>query len=859
MTTVSEALAIGLRHHQAGRLPAAEQVYRQILDAEPSQVDALHLLGVLASQMGKHATAVEYIRRAIALAGTEAPFHNNLGTALQALGRLDEAVASYRRSLELRPDYADAHYNLGTALQAQGQLDEAAACYRRALELQPGSAAAHYNLGNVFRKQGKPDEAVGCYRRALELRPDHADAHYKLGTVLQARGKPDEAVACYRQALQLKPGDAVAHNNLGTTLQAQGQLDEAAACYRRALELNPGYAAALNNLGTTLQAQGQLGAAVACYRRALELQPSDAVALSNLGNAYQVQGQLDEAVACYRRALEIKPDYIDALSNLGNALHSRKQLDEAVVCLRRAVALKPDHVDALNNLGNALQVQGHLDEAVACYRRALRVKPDFAAAHYNLGNASQEQGKLDEAIASFGRALALKPDYVDALNNLGNALQAQGQLDEAVACYHRALALKPDLAAGHSNLLFTLQYRADATLSGLAQAHAEYERQHATPLRAAWRPHENVRDPHRRLRLGFVSPDFHRHPVAFFLIRAVENLDRGQCDVACYNDRLMQDDLTARFRGAATTWRDVAGWSDNELAEAIIADRIDILFDLAGHTAGNRLLAFARKPAPIQITWIGYEGTTGLGAIDYILADRYTIPPGQEAGYRERVLRMPDGYVCYDPPATAPEVGSLPAAQTGSICFGSFNRLAKITPQVVAVWAQILRRVPHSRLLLKYRGLGDESVRRRYLDRFTAQNVDPRRLELAPPSSHAEYLAAYRQVDVALDPFPFGGGATTCEALWMGVPVVICPGETFASRHGLSHLANVGLTETVARDLDEYIELAASLAGDRPRLAALRAGLRQRVAASPLCDGKRFAGHLMTLLREVWQQWIARG
>jgi predicted O-linked N-acetylglucosamine transferase (SPINDLY family) len=689
MATVSEALAIGLRHHQAGRRQAAEQIYRQVLAVEPNHVDALHLLGVIASEAGKHEMAVDYITRAIALAGTEPTFHSNLGTALQAQGRLDEAVACYRRALELKPDYAGAHSNLGSALQAQGKLDEAVVCYRRALEFQPKHAEAHGNLGSALKSQGKLDEAVACYRRALELRPGYAEAHNNLGTALRKLGKADEAVACYRRALELKPDYAAAHYNLGNAVQAQGRPSEAATC----------------------------------YRRALELQPNSAEAHNNLGNALLGQGRLDEAVACYRRAVQLKPDYLDA----------------------------------------------------------------------------------------------------------------------------------------HNNLLRTIQYQSDATPAELARAHAEYDRQHAEPLRTAWRPHENVRDPHRRLRLGFVSPNFGRHPVSHFLIRAVENLDRGRCEVVGYNDRPANDDLTARFRAAATTWRDVAGLGDQELAEQIRADRIDILFDLAGHTAGNRLRVFARKPAPIQITWIGYEGTTGLGAIDYILADRYTIPPGGEAGYRERVLRMPDGYVCYDPPPTAPEVGPLPAASAGHIRFGSFNSPAKITPQVVGVWAQILSRVPQSRLLLKYHGLGDESVRGRYLNLFTARGADPRQLDFAPASDHAEYLAAYRQVDVALDPFPFGGGVTTCDALWMGVPVVICPGETFASRHGLSHLANVGLTETVARDPDDYIELAVCLAGDRPRLAALRAGLRQRMAASPLCDGKRFAANLMTLLREIWRQWIVQG
>ena len=318
---------------------------------------------------------------------------------------------------------------------------------------------------------------------------------------------------------------------------------------------------------------------------------------------------------------------------------------------------------------------------------------------------------------------------------------------------------------------------------------------------------------------------------------------------------MVKDDLTHRLQAAATQWRDVIGVSDRQLAERIRADRIDILFDLAGHTAHNRLLVFARKPAPIQFTWIGYEGTTGLAAMDYLLADRHVVPQGTEHYYRERVLRMPEGYLCYDPPGAAPPAGPPPSLAKGYATFGSFNNPAKVGREVVAVWAEILRRAPTARLVLKYRGLGDPTVKRWYLDLFAAHDVEPHRLDLLPPSSYAEYLATYQQVDVALDPFPFSGSVTTCDALWMGVPVVSCPGETFASRHSLSHLSNVGLTETIAHDLNEYVEVALSLAGDVPRLAMLRAGLRQRMAASPLCDGQRFAANLMRVLRDVWRQW----
>jgi predicted O-linked N-acetylglucosamine transferase (SPINDLY family) len=618
MATISEALTIAIQHHQAGRLQAAEQIYRQILQAQPNQADALHFLGVIAHQTGNSEAAVQYLRRAIALSGNTAPFHNNLGEVYRALGRTAEAVACWRRALELKPDYPEAHYNLGVA----------------------------------FNDQGKTDEAVACWRRAVEL------------------------------------------------------------------------------------------------------------------------------------------------------------------------------------------------------------KPDFFLAHNNLGNALKDRGKLDEAVACHRRALALKPDYAEAHNNLGLALKDQGRAEEAVACCRRALELKPDYAEVHSNLLLSLQYCTGITPVALAEAHAEFDRRHAAPLGGAVARHENVRDRQGRLRLGFVSPDLYRHPVGNFLVGVLENLGRDRQETICYSDRTANDDLTHRLQAAASQWRDVCGMNDQRLAEQIRSDRVDVLFDLAGHTAHNRLLVFARKPAPIQITWLGYVGTTGLHAMDYLLADRNLVPPGAEPYYCEKVLRMPDDFTCYSPPDDAPAPGPLPALERGHVTFGSFNNLCKITPQVVEVWSGILHRVARSRLVIRYRGLNDAGTRERFLGLFADQGIAGARVDLVGWSPFAARMDLYNQIDLGLDPFPYSGATTTCDALWMGVPVVTCPGETFASRQSLTHILAVGLEELVARDLPDYVDRAVDLAGDLSRLADLRARLRGQMAASPLCDGKRFAANLMSILQGVWQRWI---
>ena len=696
-----------------------------------------------------------------------------------------------------------------------GQLQAAEESYRHILAVEPGNAQAWHLLGVVAHQVGRHQVAVEHIRRAIALKADEPMFYSNLGEAYRGLKMTPEAIASYQQALSLRPDLAEVHYNLGNALKDAGRPDDAIASYRRAIELRPDYAQAWNNLG----------------------------------NAHLAEKRPAEAVECFQRALQWRPEFAEAHNNLGLAVQALGRHAEAMASFRRALELNPRHAAACTNSGNVAGELGNMAEAVAWYRRAVLLSPDFAEAHYNLGFALQRQGLLGESEACFRRAVEIKPDYPEAYNNFGVVLKDQGRLGEAVLCFQKAMQCDPRHTAAHSNLLLTLQYRSGVTLQELAVAHEEYQRMHAAPLRSQWTDHHDAGEAGRPLRLGFVSPDFRCHPVGYFFVRALENLDPAGCETFCYYDRPTRDRITARCEAAATTWRSVTGQSDRQIAEQIRQDRIDIHFDLAGHTAFNRLLVFARRPAPIQITWIGYEGTTGLEAIDYILADHSTIPEGAERFYREKVLRMPCGYVCYEPPAEAPEVGPLPAAGNGSIRFGSFNNLAKITRETVEAWSEVLRRVPASRLVLKYRGLGDETVCRRYAQMFAESGIASDRLELSPPAEYADYLAAYNQIDVALDPFPFGGGITTCDALWMGVPVVSLPGETFASRHSMSHLVSVGLTETIARDREDYIELAASLAGDLPRLGRLRAELRGRVAASPLCDGRRFAGELLRILR----------
>ena len=608
------------------------------------------------------------------------------------------------------------------------------------------------------------------------------------------------------------------------------------------------------NLANTLTEQEQLDEAVAGYRRTIGLRPDFSVAHHNLGVVLARQEKWDEAIASFRRAVELKPDYVQAHRHLATILAVQHRLVEAAESWRRVIALEPESSTAYLHLGGVLDKQDKLDEAETNLRRGIELEPTLVEAHVRLGVIAADRARCGEATAHWQTALQLEPQQAEVHRHWGVMLQRQGRTEEAIGCFRQALEIDPQLAGAQSDALYAAHYQAGVTPASLAAAHRIYQQQFAAPLRATWRAHENTRDPERPLRLGFVSADFGMHPVGYFLVRPLEHLDRRQFEIWCYNDRVRGDVLQDRLRATATHWRQAA-MNNEQLAEQIRADRVDILFDLAGHTASNRMPVFARKPAPIQISWIGYEGSTGLEAIDYLLADRFELPPAAEAFISEHVLRMPDGCYCFDPPADAPAVSRLPALSRGAVTFASFNNPAKLTAEVLALWAEVLRRVDGSRLLLKYRWLDTREVSGRIQRMFADQGIDRSRFELLGWSPYADMLAHYDHVDLALDPFPFNGGVTTCDALWMGVPVITWPGETFASRHSLSHLSNVGLTETIAKDRGEYVEIAARLAGELPRLAALRGRLRQQMAASPLCDGGRFAEGLSALLRDVWRQW----
>ena len=632
-----------------------------------------------------------------------------------------------------------------------------------------------------------------------------------------------------------------------------GRLAAASLIYRQILAAEPDHTEALHLLGVIAQQEGRPEEAIAHIERAIGLKDNQASYHNNLGEAYRAVRNIPAAIACYQRALQLGPDSAEPHNNLGNALQEQGRLAEAIACYQRALQLRPDYVEAHNNLGNVWERQGRPDEAVACYQRALQRKPDFAEALNNLGNALRHQGQIAESIDCYQRAVQLKPDYAMAHNNLGSSWKELGDLERALACYRRALECDPGLAAVHSNLVYSLHFCPGYNAQALYEAHRDWSRQHAEPLRRFVLPHDNSRLPQRRLRVGYVSPDFRAHAVGLFLLPLLEAHDHRQFEIFCYSGVVWPDDLTGRLRASADVWREIVGRSDEQAAELIRRDQIDVLVDLTMHLADNRLLLFARKPAPVQVTYLAYCGTTGLETMDYRLTDPYLDPPGgDEPFYAEQSIRLPESYWCYRPVEPAPAVSGLPALRSGQVTFGCLNNFCKASAATLAAWRCLLEALPESRLILHaHPGRHRDRVR----DLLTGPGGGPDRVQFVPRLPTADYFRIYDEIDLALDPFPYGGGTTTCDALWMGVPVVSLAGETAVGRGGLSILSNVGLAELVARDCEQYVQIAAELAGDLPRLARLRATLRQRMQDSPLMDAPRFARHIEAAYRGMWQRW----
>ncbi len=774
------------------------------------------------------------------------------GLALHRAGRVDDAERLYRQVLRDQSNHAGAMHLLGVAALGSDRPIEALDWIERAIAVAPDNAIFQISLGQTLTAQRRLDEAIAAYRRATDLAPELVGAWFALGIALQSAGRRHEAITVYERVLELQPDHADAVNNLGSAFDQLGELEQAIAVYRRA----PIRASTLNNLGSALFRSGRVEEAIAVCRRAIEIEPDFAAAYNNLGLALTSSRRLDEAVDVLRQAVNLRPDFAEAWYNLANAFNKRADFSGAIAAYRRAVNLRTDWAEAHINLGNALHSLREFEAAADCYQRALDLEPTHVDGLNNLGSVQRDLGCVDEAIASFRRCIALRPDFHVAHCNLGNVLRDTGQIEQAVNAYRRAVELRPTDTISHSNLAYAVHFHPEYDGAAILAENVRWHAAHAADLCGQSVPYLNHRDPERRLRIGYVGADFRDHCQSLFTIPLLSRHDHEGFEITCYANLTRPDAVTQRIRSYADRWRVIAGRSDSEVAEEIRADQVDILVDLTMHMSNGRPLLFARRPAPVQVAYLAYPGTTGLAAIDYRLTDPYLDPFGEsDCDYVEKLLRLPETFWCYDPLTDVPSRGPLPAAAAGRVTFGCLNNFSKVNATTLQLWTRVMQTVDDSRLLLLSPRGGH---RARLLQTFEQAGIDSARIEFAEYRPRSQYLELYRRIDLGLDTVPYNGHTTSLDSLWMGVPVVTRVGHTAVGRAGWSQLSNLGLTELAAWNDDDFVMIASDIARDLPHLTQLRATLRDRMQASPLMNASRFASHVEAAYRAMWREWCQR-
>jgi predicted O-linked N-acetylglucosamine transferase (SPINDLY family) len=626
---------------------------------------------------------------------------------------------------------------------------------------------------------------------------------------------------------------------------------EAENLCRQLLSSQPGNAQALQLLGQIAHQAGRNAEAVELMRRVLETDPGNPYFRGNLGAVLAAGGRFAEAEAELREGLRLKPDFVEGYSNLGNILLQQGKVEDAIAVYRTAARLRPRAAESFYNLGAALQRARRWNEAIAVYQQAIALKPDHAEAFNNLGSIHSENGRLDEGITAFRQALRFQPRHLHAMNNLAAGLQEKGGIEEAIATYRRALQIKTDPRVA-GNLIISMHLRPEDDPKVIRAEVDRWNEIYAKPLAARRRLHGNAPDPEKRLRVGYVSRDFNRAPVGRFMVPILANHDHSRFEVFAYSDVLEPDAVTERLRGTCDHWNDVASLNDAQLAERVTADGIDVLVDLGMHTKGSRILVFAMKPAPVQISYLAYCSTTGLETMDYRFTDPYLDPRDRDSSlYSEQSVRL-TSYWCYAAPAEAPAVAPPPFQTSGFVTFGCLNNFCKISPPAFDTWCDLLSAVPHSRLMVHAL---EGTHRDQAVTRMKSAGIDQSRIQFVNRLPVAQYLRQYNQIDIALDPFPYPGGTTSCDALWMGVPLVTLAGRTAVARGGVSILSNSGLPDLIAHSREQYLQNASALARDRSRLASLRASIRGRMQSSPLMDGPRFTREMQAAFREMWRTW----
>ena len=669
----------------------------------------------------------------------------------------------------------------------------------------------------TFKTKSQVD-TIAKAKALIAKYPKHFFAWKVLSCVLHDQGQYQQAIQGFEHCLKLNSKDFESYNNLGNTYLDLQRFDKAREMYSQAIVLNPKYSTAHHNLANVLIKTGELEEAIVCYSQAISLDPSLVIAHVNMGTVLSVLGRHKEAVNCYINALKLQPEH--AQSHFGLAV--------------------------------ALQKLHFWPDAILSYRKAIEAKSDYAEAHSNYGNLLYLQGDLKNAQSSLRKAISLAPSLTQAQCNLGSVQIASGEIEEAVVTYQQALQASPDSKEVFSNLLFSMHFGNRWSMQEIYEFHLEWSQRFELPKLTQPALHQSTQvKAGKRPRVAFISPDLYAHPVTLFLRPLIANWPHERLELGFYASVKRPDDATRWFQQQSQFWVDISGLNDEKAAQRIAQDEVDVLIELSGHTGENRLSVLAHRPAPVQVSWLGYFDTTGMQSVDYLIADSVCVTPQMECFFSEKVLCLPDDFVCFDPTIDAPEVSELPARSKGHITFGSQNQLAKVTDEVLDLWAKVLEQTPQSRLMFQAKAFNDPEVIARYLNKFAQRGIESLRIDFIAGCNRQQILQNYCKLDIALDPFPCAGGTTTCESLWMGVPVVTLLGDRFGGRHSASHLSTVGLSQLIAQDPEQYLKIVRDLCADLPALAKLRAGLREQMKASPMCDGPRFAKNFEKLLFEI--------
>ncbi|KAL5230436.1 hypothetical protein ABZP36_029212 [Zizania latifolia] len=792
---------------------------------------------------------------------------------LRSRNKFTDALQLYSSVLEKDVNNVEALIGKGICLQAQSLPMQAIECFGEAVKIDPGNACALTYCGMIYKDEGQLVEAAEAYQKARRADPSYKPAAEflaivltDLGTSLKIAGNTEEGIQKYCEALEVDSHYAPAYYNLGVVYSEMMQFDMALTCYEKAALERPLYAEAYCNMGVIYKNRGELEAAIACYERCLTISPNFeiaknnmAIALTDLGTKVKIEGDINQGVAYYKKALFYNWHYADAMYNLGVAYGEMLNFEMAIVFYELALHFNPRCAEACNNLGVIYKDRDNLDKAVECYQMALSIKPNFSQSLNNLGVVYTVQGKMDAAASMIEKAIIANPTYAEAYNNLGVLYRDAGSITLAVQAYERCLQIDPDSRNAGQNRLLALNYIDEGSNDNLYQAHREWGKRFLKlyPQYTSW---DNSKVADRPLVIGYVSPDYFTHSVSYFIEAPLTHHDYSNCKVVVYSGVVKADAKTLRFKDKVLKkgglWRDIYGIDEKKVASLVREDKVDILVELTGHTANNKLGTMACRPAPIQVTWIGYPNTTGLPTIDYRITDSLADPPDTIQKHVEELVRLPESFLCYNPSPEAGPVCSTPAILNGFITFGSFNNLAKITPKVLQVWAKILCAVPNSRLVVKCKPFCCDSIRQKFLSTLEELGLESLRVDLLPLIHlNHDHMQAYSLMDISLDTFPYAGTTTTCESLYMGVPCVTMAGSVHAHNVGVSLLTKVGLGRLVAKSKDEYVKLALDLASDVTALQELRMSLRGLMTKSPICDGENFTRGLESAYRNMWRRY----